>query len=341
MNYSSKIRLLTLGLTSLLAVACNGDTEDTSDADDTSAVEDSGTADTDTDVDTYTFGDAPAASVFATGSVEVITEDTVRYHVLVAAGFTSTLVESETGVTLVDVGPNLAFIENMGVDLRAYADAIGKPLSVIITHAHGDHYNNIDQFNDLEVFAETSVAAQLMASDGFTGLYTDTVTAAASTQEIGGLSFSFDVISGAETGENGYVYLEAEKALFAEDLLYNKLHNYIREYTPLDGTDEIDAWIAGIDGFKTDFGDYNHVFVGHGGTRTDISAIVDENIDYLTTASGLINGSIEITGGGYATSNAEVVTEIQALYSEYPQGAEVLSLADAFFPGDQGASWFE
>ena len=49
------------------------------------------------------FGTAPALSI-TNGTVEVITEDMVRYHTLVFGELvTAVIVESETGVTLIDV----------------------------------------------------------------------------------------------------------------------------------------------------------------------------------------------------------------------------------------------
>jgi hypothetical protein len=160
------------------------------------------------------------------------------------------------------------------------------------------------------------------------------------TQTIGDLAFIFDKVANAETGENGYFYNEELKAVFAGDLVYNLTHPYLREYTPNDGGDEIDNWVAGLNVLKTNFSDYNHLFVGHNGSRSDVGAVIDENIDYLQNAQNLIKGTQTISGGGTATTQQEVVDELQLLYPSYKVGGLLFSLPDAFFPGDPGASWF-
>ena len=284
------------------------------------------------------FGIAPASSLITTGSVSVITENTVRYHTFnfAAAPYTVTIVETEDNTVLVDLGPAPDF----AVELRAYFDEINKPGSVIITHNHGDHYGGSASFTDLDFYAESDVASQLNGTTGFTDLYPNAVNAVSNSQVIGDLRFNFDKVSNAETGENGYVYNEAHKALFAGDLIYNLTHPYLREYTPKEGEDEIDNWVTGLNVLKTNYSDYEHIFVGHNGSRTDVSAVIDENIDYLKNAQGIIKGTQTITGGATASTQQEVIDELQVLYPNYKVGGLLLSLPDAFFPGDPGASWF-
>ncbi|MDY8135430.1 MBL fold metallo-hydrolase [Aquimarina sp. 2201CG5-10] len=284
------------------------------------------------------FGTAPDASLLSTGTVEVITENTVRYHVLNfnAGGYTSTIVETETTATLIDVG--IQGIE--GPEIRSYANALGKTLSVIITHDHPDHYGNIGSFTDIPVYAHLEAAADLAVNTGFTDLYSTAINVVNDSQTIGDLEFRFANIPNAETAENGYVFIPSVGSLFPGDLVYNGRHNYIREYTPLDSVDELDNWITGLNQLKTDFGNYNHIFVGHVGMRTDISTVIDENIAYLSDAQGLIKGTKELTSGGFATSVQDVVDELALLYPDLITGALIFALPDAFFPGDPGANWF-
>ncbi|MER3329258.1 MAG: hypothetical protein RIF34_06725, partial [Candidatus Kapaibacterium sp.] len=51
------------------------------------------------------FGVAPSSSMITTGSVNVITENTVRYHTIdfAAAPYTVTIIETEDKVILVDL----------------------------------------------------------------------------------------------------------------------------------------------------------------------------------------------------------------------------------------------
>lgn len=312
-------RVMSLSLIALIIMACTGD-------DDSSAPI------------VVNFGIAPDAAILTTGEPEIITENTVRYHVLNfnAGGYTSTIIETETSATIVDLG--LQGIE--GPEIRAYANAIGKPLSVIITHDHPDHYGNIGSFTDIPVYAQTEAAADLASNTGFTDLYSASINAVSGSQTIGDLEFRFANVPNAETSENGYVYIPSLGALFLGDLAYNGRHNYIREYTPLDSVDELDNWMSALNQLKTDFGNYNRVFVGHVSTRTDIATVIDENIAYLTDAQGLINGTKELTAGGFATSVQEVVDELAILYPDLITGALILALPNAFYPGDPGANWF-
>lgn len=284
------------------------------------------------------FGTAPSSSIITTGSVNVITENTVRYHTINfdTAPYTVTIVETENNVVLVDLGPAPAFAN----ELEAYVDAINKSGAVIITHNHGDHYGGAANFTDLDFYAESTVASQLNNTADFTSLYPNNVIAVSGSQEIGGLTFVFDKVSNAETGENGYIYNEEHKALFAGDLIYNLSHPYLREYTPNSGDDEIDNWIAGLNVLKAKFANYNHLFVGHNGSRFDVSTAIDENINYLQNAQGIIKGTKTITSGGAATTHQEVIDELEVLYPTYLEAGIYLSLPEAFFPGDPGADWF-
>lgn len=297
--------------------------------------------------DEVDFGTAPAASLVKSGTVEVITEDNVRYHVLnFGDRWTSTIVESETELTLVDVGINAAppnsgiDLTNSGKELRAYANAINKPMSVIVTHPHIDHFMNLDNFTDVPVYAETKNAAALLADAGFKNVYPGNVTSVAGSKSIGGFEFHFGNVSGTEAAENGYLYIPSEKAVFTGDLTAVNRHSFIRDYTPLDGTDELSVWIDALKGMKTQTSGYEYVFVGHVGYETDVVGNFDKTIGYLTDAQGLIKGTKNLHTGGKATSNQEVVDELKYLYPNYGEGGLLFSLPNAFFPGDPGAKWF-
>lgn len=289
-------------------------------------------------IEVVDFGNAPSSSLVTTGVVNVITENTVRFHTIdfAAAPYTVTIIETEESIVLVDLGPAPVFAD----ELEAYVDAINKPGAVIITHNHGDHYGGAVNFTDLDFYAESTVADQLNNTADFTGLYPNSVIGVTSSQSIGDLTFTFDKVANAETGENGYFYNEEHKIVFVGDLIYNLTHPYLREYTPNEGGDELDNWVAGLNVLKTNFSDYNYLFVGHNGARSDVGTVIDENIDYLQNAQGIIKGTQTISGGGTAATQQEVIEELQLLYPSYKEGGLLLSLPDAFFPGDPGADWF-
>ncbi|MCR1024253.1 MBL fold metallo-hydrolase [Cellulophaga baltica] len=318
MNYLKLPLGLLAIITTLFFVACSDDEDD---------------APTKTD-----FGTAPSTSLITTGVVQVLTEDTVRYHTIdfASAPYTVTIVETADALILVDLGPAPDF----AVELEAYVSAIDKPGSVIITHNHGDHFGGAGSFSDLDFYAELTVAEQLNSTEDFTSLHPNKVIGVTGSQTIGGLDFTFDKVSNAETGENGYCYNEKYQLLFSGDLVYNLSHPYLREYTPNLGEDEIDNWLAGLAVLKSKFSNYSHLFVGHNGSRTDVAKAIDENIAYLNDAQGLIKGTKLTTEGTAATTPQQVIDELQLLYPTYTEGGLFLSLPEAFFPGDPGADWF-
>lgn len=289
-------------------------------------------------IEVVDFGTVPSSTLITTGSVNVITENTARYHTFdfAAAPYTVTIIETENNTVLIDLGPAPDF----AVELRAYFEVIDKPGAVIITHNHGDHYGGAGNFADLIFYAQSDVAIELNNTTGFTDLYTNAVVGVNDSQLIGDLTFKFDKVSNAETGENGYLYNEEHKLLFSGDLVYNLSHPYLREYTPKDGQDEIDNWVSGLNVLKTNYSEYNYVFVGHNGSRSDVGTVIDENIDYLQDAQGLIKGTKVLSNGAVATTQQEVIDELQSLYPSYKEGGLFLSLPEAFFPGDPGADWF-
>lgn len=321
MKYS-KFKVLALALfTAAVFVACSDD-------DDSTPVE----------TEVVDFGTAPASSLLTSGSVNVITENTVRYHTIDfgTAPYTVTIVETAENVVLIDLGPSPDF----GDEIKAYVDVINKPGAVIITHNHGDHYGGAGNFTELPFYAESTVAEQLNNTEDFTNLYANEVIGISGSESIAGLDFTFDKVSNAETGENGYVTIDSLQTLFSGDLVYNLSHLYLREYTPKDGEDEIDNWVAGLNVLKTNFSGYDHLFVGHNGSRTEVGTAIDENIEYLQKAQGLIKGTETLTNGETATTAQEVVDELQLLYPNYKDGGLFFSLPESFFPGDPGADWF-
>lgn len=296
----------------------------------------------------YSFSQAPSPNLAPSAIVEVITKENVRYHVLnFGTRWTSTIVESENELTLIDVGINNSGgaiiptdLSNSGTELRAYADAIKKPMSIIITHDHIDHFTNLNKFSDVPVYAETKTAALLMSDPSFLQVYTGNVVSINTSKLIGGFEYYVGNVTATEAPENGYIYIPSAKAVFTGDLSAIARHSYIRDYTPQDSTDELTVWINALNDMKADFSSYNYVFVGHLGYQTNVAAHFNETIGYLEDARGLIKGTKYLTGGGTATSVQQVVDELKILYPTYGDGALYFSLPNAFFPGDPGAQWF-
>ncbi len=303
----------------------------------------------DTDEVGVNFTPAPAASIIKGGTVEVITKNNVRYHVLnFGTRWTSTIVESEKEITIVDVGINdpggaivSADITKSGEEIRAYANAINKPITIIITHPHVDHFINLDKFKDITVYAETKNAAALNKDATFKQVYGKDAIAVSGSRVIGGFEFHFGNVSGTEAEENGYVYIPSEKAVFTGDLTAVNRHAYIRDYTPLDNIDELSTWTNALKEMKTKFSGYEYVFVGHLGYETNVAENFDKSIAYLNDAQGLIKGTKNLKTGGKAGNVQQVVNELKTLYPAYGDGGLLFALPNAFFPGDPGANWFK
>jgi len=206
---------------------------------------------------------------------------------------------------------------------------------LIVTHAHGDHHGNIGRLNPDAVYAESNAAEELGANEQFTSSYKDDVKGVSGSITLYGITLSFGQVANAEfgSGHNGYAYIESSRDLFPGDLLYIQQHNYIREFTPDSEPDEISNWISGLENMKSEFGNYDRVFVGHGGMSDDVSAIFDHNIEYLNTAHDLITG-------GSVTSNQAVVDILKAKFPDYGIGALNLSLPGSFGENDPGANWY-
>ena len=299
--------------------------------------------------DSIEFSLAPATSIAANAKVDVITKENVRYHVFTYGGrWSANIVESENEITLVDVGINnsggasvTGDISKSGEEIRAYAEAIKKPMSIIITHPHVDHFINLDKFKDVPVYAETKNAVALNKDATFKQVYGKDAIAVSGSRVIGGFEFHFGNVSGTEAEENGYVYIPGEQALFTGDLTAIERHSYIRDYTPLDEVEELTIMINALNEMKPKFRNYKYVFVGHVGFETNVASNFDKTIAYLTDAQGLIKGTKNLRVGRKATSNQEVVDELKVLYPNYGDGGLLFSLPNAFFPGDPGAFWFK
>lgn len=182
--------------------------------------------------DSVEFSAVPAPSIAANAKVKVVTKDNVRYHVFTYGGrWSANFVESESEITLVDVGINnsggavvTGDITKSGEEIRAYADAIKKPMNVIITHPHVDHFINLDKFKDVTVYAETKNAAALNKDATFKQVYGKDAVGVSGSRVIGGFEFHFGNVSGTEAEENGYIYIPSEKAVFTGDLTAIERH---------------------------------------------------------------------------------------------------------------------
>jgi len=288
------------------------------------------------------FGEPPAPSIAPSATIQVLTEEDVRYHTLgfFGEGIPAHIVESPSGVVLVDLSQG----DGTEVELRAYVDAIGKPMSVIITHGHFDHWLGASAFTDIDLYASTGVATALESSvgntAGFTDIYASGVNAVDGSVTLAGFNFEVHDVPSTETDEVGYITLPDQQAIFSGDLATGKSHEYLREYTPNDGRDELDTWLSALESMKSNYSGYRYIFYGHHGYSTDVAGSFDGAIDYVSTGQALIKGTQPLSDGGTATSVQQVVDELLVLYPAHHDGGLYFALPDAFYPGDPGAEWF-
>lgn len=292
-----------------------------------------------------TLGKIPSDSIITTGKVTVIEDGDTRYHVISPkkGAASVTLVENALGIVIVDLGP--PNMPNFGKDIKAYTNAINKPIALLITHAHNDHFGAIAQFKEAPLYAQTNVANQLKNNNTFKSEYTKAIISVATAETIFNNTYTFGTIAKAEyaTGDNSYAYIQDKKTLFCGDLAYNNTHSYVRDYTPLTAPDELNNWINGLKTLKNKFGNYKCAFVGHGNPTAKPNQLFDENIAYLQTLQDLIFGkqALKKTGIGNAYKVRDVINELDALYPNYNEGALKLALPGAFGPNDPGAIWFK
>ncbi len=265
--------LALLAAIALLAGACGNEDDEAGDTvvDDTTADEAGDTAD-ETSFEPGTLASGATIERFDADGVIVHTYTNTE------AGFgnTTTVIESDTAVVLVDAH----FGAEPAAEFRALAESLGKPIDrLLITHEHPDHIGGIEPvFSDVESASSAGVVEAVAAA----GTTITSVIEPGET-EIDGVTYRIDVFADAEADEQIVITLPDHGVMLIGDLVYNDYHVVM--------SPTFDNWLSILDTLKATEG-LELVIPGHGPPGGP--EIIDEGIDYLTTARTAFADSADV-----------------------------------------------
>lgn len=310
----------------LIATACGSDTTD-------DAV--GGIDEPETDTTEESAGATePEVTVRDSGiTVTVQQADELVLHSLTASeevfANSSHIIETNSSLVVVDT----QFLLPNALDVRAYADELGKPIDrVFITHEHPDHFLGSEAFADVPVYALEAVSASIAASgdaeveekqadfgDAIAGSYVVPEVVGVGTIEIDGVNFELTEVLDAEAEVQLVIRVPEAGAIVTGDLVYSGVHLIL--------AGPADTWTTAIEGLAADAESYPIVLPGHG-LPSDPS-VYDTNIDWLATATELMG-------------TAETADEFkQGLVDAYPNlgmAAAIDFVTPFLFPADTEAT---
>ncbi len=290
-----------LALTAALAVvaaACGSDADDANSTSVTEApVATEAPVDTDVPVETTpepdsTSGD-PTVETRPSGLTVTVQEaGELTVHTLTAPeevfANSSHIIETPNALVVVDT----QFLLPNALDVRAYADELGKPIDrVFITHEHPDHFLGSEAFADLDVFALPAVADSIAANgdaevaekqadfgDAIAGSFVTPEPVEPGTVEIDGIEFVLEEVDDAEAEVQLVVSVPDAGIVATGDIVYSGVHLIL--------AGQPDTWTEALNDLKADSDDLPIVLAGHGVPATP--AVYDENIAWLATAGELL-----------------------------------------------------
>lgn len=243
---------------------------------------------------TSTFSE-PQVTTRASGMVVEVRESSdVTLHTLTApeSVFANSTHIIETTNSLVAI--DTQFLLPNALDMRAYADELGKPIDrVYITHEHPDHFLGSEAFNDRPVFALQAVSDLIaqngdaevaekqgdFGTDNIASTYVVPQIAVPGAVTIDGVAFLLEEILDAEAATQLVVKLPDHGVVATGDIVYSGVHLILAGQT--------DTWTTALQGLASDSGQYPIVLAGHGVPAAP--AVYDTNISWLAKARELID----------------------------------------------------
>lgn len=299
-----------IAVLALLAAACGSDDAESNGSADASPASESAPSDGATSTDTEAPSTAPTESETATTSpaeelsgvstsvrdsgltVTVQEVGELAVHSLVAPeevfANATHIIETSNSLVLVDT----QFLLPNALDMRAYADELGKPIDrLFITHDHPDHFLGSEAFADVTVQALADVADGIAAKgdaevaekqadfgEAIAGTYVIPDVIEPGSIEIDGTEFLLERLVDAEAEVQLVIRVPDAGAVVTGDVIYSGVHLIL--------AGQPDTWTAAIEGLAETSADYPIVLAGHG-PPTDPS-VYDANIAWLATAAELI-----------------------------------------------------
>ena len=235
----------------------------------------------------------PVVTTRASGLTVTVQEaGTVPVHTLPAPedvfANSTHIFETENSLVLVDT----QFLLPNALDMRAYADDLGKPIDrMFITHAHPDHFLGSEAFADLDLFALPDVTAEIAESgdaeiaekqaDFGDASATSSVvpqTLETGTVEIDGIDYELSEVLDAEAPVQLVIEIPSAGVIAVGDIVYSGVH-LIMAGAP-------DTWTNALTDLQASSARYPLVLPGHGMPTTPDA--YDANIAWLAKASELL-----------------------------------------------------
>lgn len=213
---------------------------------------------------------------------------------------TTQIIETPNELHVIDA----QFIQTHGKDVRAYAEAIGKPITrMYLSHWHPDHTLGASQFPDVDFVTTPDVAADCEANiptyekrkEAFgdeTPLVLPKGSLRTGTQQWDGVEVEIAQLDDCESEHAVTFYIPEAALLIAQDLMFNNVHTFPLGNHP--------SWIAALENMRVTEG-LRLVGCGHG--LPAMPAAITDTIAYLrvqsevlaaqTTAEGAISALTE------------------------------------------------
>lgn len=232
------------------------------------------------------------------------------------------VVEGSESVFIMDLGID----PDIGTDIKAITDAIGKPIEgIIISHAHPDHVGGIASFPNIPTYATPITAAILEVGipSFFVPAFPDINVLPLGENTMAGITFNVDRSLNTEASENAIIDFGSEAGMvFVNDLLFIEEHAFI-------GQGSVNQWLEDLAGFTVEYGDYDHVLTGHGGVG-DADSVIAENIVYFNKVleQFAAAGTFPDFAGGLATAYPTYSTEGIYGFSKFSYWVNHLQVPD-------------
>jgi glyoxylase-like metal-dependent hydrolase (beta-lactamase superfamily II) len=234
------------------------------------------------------------------------------------------IVELDNALVIVDA----TLAVSSAKELRAKADAIGKPIqAVLLTHGHPDHYVGLASFGDVPRYAsagalafahredraKAAIAKQLFGPDfPDERVFPDKIVKDGDTVTVDGVTFTFTDLGPAESDSDGMWSFEADGVLhaFTGDVVAYECHCFFRDGHTTD-------WLKALDRLESEFPAGGKMYIGHGETPAPAGAIAWQR--------GYIQTWLKAVGS---------LSALEALEADRPTQEKVIAAVKEYLPND-------